>query len=162
MFACFNKSLQLFSSFLAKHKEIKAISRPLCSVRMVAQHLMNCNPLNYQYSKVVITTFDNPYELMRIVIIQIFQQVQISPRTTKKITSSYQWVIFSCSVCSQERMNAGTDSLIISIITRQQQADWQLFHLPVAATVQTMKGRTSWNNPGPYTASLHLSASSQL
>lgn len=84
MFACFNKSLQLFSSFLAKHKEIKAISRPLCSVRMVAQHLMNCNPLNYQYSKVVITTFDNPYELMRIVIIQIFQQVQISPRTTKK------------------------------------------------------------------------------
>lgn len=162
MFACFNKSLQLFSSFLAKHKEIKAISRPLCSVRMVAQHLMNCNPLNYQYSKVVITTFDNPYELMRIVIIQIFQQVQISPRTTKKITSSYQWVIFSCSVCSQERMNAGTDSLIISIITRQQQADWQLFHLPVAATVQTMKGHTSWNNPAPYTASLHLSASSQL
>lgn len=84
MFACFNKSLQLFSSFLAKHKEIKPISRPLCSVRMVAQHLMNCNPLNYQYSKVVITTFDNPYELMRIVIIQIFQQVQICPRTTKK------------------------------------------------------------------------------
>lgn len=83
MFAPLSILLHLFSSFLAKHKEIKDISRPLCSVRMVAQHLMNCNPLNYQYSKVVITTFDNRYELMRIVIIQIFQQVQISPRTTK-------------------------------------------------------------------------------
>lgn len=39
-------------------------------------------------------------------------------KNNKKITSSYQWVIFSCSVCSQERMNAGTDSLIISIITQ--------------------------------------------
>lgn len=39
-------------------------------------------------------------------------------KNNKKITSSYQWVIFSCSVFSQERMNAGTDSLIISIITQ--------------------------------------------